>query len=44
VENIVIPSERFGLIFVFRIFEHLSYALVIQSDRPLVVNDFVRTP
>ncbi|MDR0440265.1 MAG: LysM peptidoglycan-binding domain-containing protein [Candidatus Accumulibacter sp.] len=43
-ENVIIPAERFGLIFVFRIFEHLSYALVVQSDRLLLINDFVRTP
>jgi hypothetical protein len=44
VENIVIPAERFGLVFVFRVFERVSYALVVQSDRLLVANDFVRTP
>ncbi|MDR2613842.1 MAG: LysM peptidoglycan-binding domain-containing protein [Candidatus Accumulibacter sp.] len=44
VENVVIPAERFGLIFVFRTFEHVSYALVVQSDRLLLPNDFVRTP
>ncbi|MDR2788520.1 MAG: LysM peptidoglycan-binding domain-containing protein [Candidatus Accumulibacter sp.] len=43
-ESVAIPSERFGLIFVFRTFERLSYALVVQSDRLLLVNDFVRTP
>ncbi len=42
--NIVIPSERFGLAFVFRTFERISYALVVQSDGTIEVNDFVRTP
>jgi hypothetical protein len=43
-ENVVIPAMRFGLIFVFRIFENVSYALAVQSDGPILVNDFVRTP
>lgn len=42
--NIVIPSERYGLAFVFRTFEHISYALVLQSDGTIEANDFVRTP
>ena len=42
--NVVIPPERFGLAFVFRTFERISYALVVQSDGTIEVNDFVRTP
>ena len=42
--NVVIPPERFGLAFVFRTFEQISYALVVQSDGSVEVNDFVRTP
>ncbi|MDR2451145.1 MAG: LysM peptidoglycan-binding domain-containing protein [Candidatus Accumulibacter sp.] len=43
-ESIVIPPRRFGLIFVFRIFGHVSYALVVQADGLIEPNDFVRTP
>jgi hypothetical protein len=43
-ENVVIPALRFGLIFVFRTFERASYALAVQSDALILVNDFVRTP
>ena len=43
-KSVTIPPERFGLIFVFRIFEHVSYALIVQSYGPTEVNDFVRTP
>ena len=43
-QNIVIPAVRFGLVFVFRIFEHVSYALAVQSDGTIEVNDFLRTP
>lgn len=42
--NVVIPPERFGLVFVFRTFERISYALVLQSDGTTEVNDFLRTP
>jgi len=42
--NIQIPAERVGLVFVFRIFDHISYALVVQSEGTVGVNDFVRTP
>ncbi len=39
-----LPDERVGLIMVFRTFEHVAYALVMQSERPLHVNDVVKTP
>ena len=39
-----IPSERIGLVFVFRTFERISYALVLQSQGTVEVNDYVQTP
>ena len=42
--SVVIPAVRYGLAFVFRTFERISYALVVQSDATIEVNDFVRTP
>jgi hypothetical protein len=39
-----LPSERYGLVFVFRTFEHISYALVMSITRPVVVADILRTP
>ncbi len=42
--NIKLPPERYGLIFVFRVFERISYALVMNVTRPVVVGDIVRTP
>ncbi|MBK6632253.1 MAG: LysM peptidoglycan-binding domain-containing protein [Betaproteobacteria bacterium] len=38
------PPERYGLVFVFRVFNRISYALVMDVSRPVVVTDFVRTP
>ncbi|WP_301100863.1 LysM domain-containing protein [Propionivibrio sp.] len=42
--NVQIPPERTGLVFVFRTFERISYALIVQSEGAVEVNDFVRTP
>ena len=43
--NVQIPPERSGLVFVFRLFDRIAYALVVQSDGGGVeINDFVRTP
>jgi hypothetical protein len=42
--NVVIPPERVGLVFVFRTFDRISYALIVQSEGTVEVNDFLRTP
>ena len=42
--NVQIPPERTGLLFVFRTFEQISYALIVQSEGAVEINDFVRTP
>jgi hypothetical protein len=42
--TVTLPDERTGLIFVFRVFDKLSYALVMRSTRPLYIGDVVRTP
>jgi len=39
-----LPDERSGLLFVFRTFDKLSYALVVQSSRPIHTLDLVQTP
>ncbi|MEM7000489.1 MAG: LysM peptidoglycan-binding domain-containing protein [Pseudomonadota bacterium] len=43
-ETVRLPSERAGLLMVFRTFEKLSYALVLNTERPLAVGDEVRNP
>jgi hypothetical protein len=42
--NIKLPDERNGLLFVFRVFEKVSFALVMSSSRPLYVGDLVQSP
>ncbi|MEP7069312.1 MAG: LysM peptidoglycan-binding domain-containing protein [Usitatibacter sp.] len=39
-----LPDERNGLIFVFRVFEKLSYAIVLKATRPIYIGDVVQTP
>jgi nucleoid-associated protein YgaU len=43
-ETIRLPSERAGLMMIFRTFEKLAYGLVLSTERPLAVNDEVRNP
>jgi hypothetical protein len=42
--TITLPDERNGLVFVFRVFEKMSYAMVMRSTRPIYVGDVVVTP
>jgi len=43
-EKIELPSQRAGILMVFRVFEKLSYGLILKTTRPLAVMDEVRTP
>lgn len=43
-QTIRLPSERAGLLMVFRTFEKLSYGLVLKAERPLAVHDEIRNP
>jgi len=39
-----IPPERSGLLFVFRTFDKVAYALVLNAAEPVVIGDLVRKP
>jgi len=41
---IQLPPERYGLVFIFRTFESVSYALVMESSRPVQGGDIVQNP
>jgi len=43
-ERIKLPPERYGVVFVFRVFEKVSYALVMHTTRPVNLLDAVQTP
>ena len=42
--RIQLPNERAGLAFVFRVFDRVSYALVMRLTRPVAPLDVVQTP
>ena len=39
-----LPDERYGLLFVFRVFDRVSYALVMGVTRTVEIGDVVATP
>jgi len=39
-----LPTERAGILMVFRSFEKMAYGLVLQTSEPLRVGDVVRNP
>ncbi len=41
---IKLPDERIGLLMVFRVFNHVSYGLVMQASEPINKLDSVKTP
>lgn len=42
--SVVLPDERAGLLMIFRTFKKMSFALVLEADRPLSVGDKVLNP
>lgn len=43
-EVVQLPSERAGILMVFRVFEKMSYGLVLKAQRPLAVLDELKNP
>jgi hypothetical protein len=39
-----LPDERYGLLFIFRVFDRVSYGLVVESARSVLPGDRVSTP
>ncbi len=42
--DLKLPNERYGLAMVFRVFDRVSYALVVQASRPVNLNDVAQNP
>lgn len=43
-KTLALPDERYGLVFVFRVFDKVSYALVMQTRLPVQLLDDAKTP
>jgi hypothetical protein len=43
-DNVKLPDARSGLVMVYRVFDKVSYALVMQSDGPVFLLDTVKNP
>jgi hypothetical protein len=43
-KHYALPDERYGLVFVFRVFNKVSYALVMQTRLPVELLDRANTP
>ncbi len=41
---IKLPDERIGLMFVFRVFDHVSYALILDGTQPVLPGDRFSAP
>jgi hypothetical protein len=39
-----LPEERYGVLMVFRTFDRVSYAIIMDTSRPVNVSDIVRNP
>jgi len=43
-EEVTLPTERAGTMMIFRSFDKVSYGLIMKSERPMRVGDFVSAP
>ena len=43
-KTVRLPEERYGLVYVFRVFERVSYALVMRVTKPVNAQDILRAP
>ena len=42
--EVPVPEERYALAFVFRVFDRVAYALVVESSKSVIVGDSARNP
>ena len=43
-ESVALPDERTGLVMIVRSFDRVSYGLIMESARPIHLNDVVTNP
>lgn len=42
--KLILPDEQYGTLFVFRVFKHVSYGLIMQVSEPVEVGDVAKSP
>ena len=42
--RVKLPDEQIGMAMIIRSFEKMSYALIMEADMPISVNDYVESP
>ncbi|ANQ83191.1 LysM peptidoglycan-binding domain-containing protein [Azoarcus olearius] len=43
-ESFQLPEKRYGLVFVFRVFDRISYGLIMETDGQVSIGDSIRKP
>jgi len=43
-ESVLLPDERAGLMMIFRVFEKVSFGLILEAEKGLAVNDKIKMP
>lgn len=43
-QQVRLPDEKVGKLFIFRVFKHVSYGLIMQVSAPVEVGDYARSP
>lgn len=43
-QKIKLPDEEYGSLFIFRVFKHISYGLIMQVKEPAQVGDVAKSP
>lgn len=43
-QMVPLPEQRYGLVLVFRVFNKMSYGLVMTAKRPVHIQDIIRNP
>jgi hypothetical protein len=42
--SVKLPDEQYGDLFIFRVFDHISYGLIMQVTQPVEVGDVAKSP
>ncbi|MCG8394863.1 MAG: LysM peptidoglycan-binding domain-containing protein [Pseudomonadales bacterium] len=43
-DNVQLPNEKTGSMVIFRVFDKVSYGLIMESTRPIYMNDIAESP